>query len=54
MQDFNIKNKEAIFVDDNESLLDIAKEKGLIVKLMDRENKVLNSKHKIINNLTKI
>lgn len=53
-QDFNIKNKEAIFVDDNESLLDIAKEKGLIVRLMDRENKVLNSKHKIINNLTKI
>lgn len=54
IKDFNIKNGEAIFVDDNESLLDIAKEKGLDVRLMDRENKILDSKYKIINTLKKI
>lgn len=54
IQDFNIKDGEAIFIDDNENLLDIAKEKGLEVRLMDRENKILNSKYKIINNLSEI
>ncbi len=54
LKDFDIKVGEAIFVDDNEDLLDIAKEKGLDVRLMDRENKILDSKYKIINTLTKI
>lgn len=48
---FDIKNGEAIFVDDNELLLDIASSKGLLVRHMDRENKITKSKYKIINNL---
>lgn len=51
IKDFNIKNGEAIFIDDKENNLDIAKEKGLDVRLMDRENKVIDSKYKIIHNL---
>lgn len=54
IKDFNIKSGEAIFIDDNEKLLDIAKEKGLDVRLMDRENKILVSKYKIINTLEEI
>lgn len=54
IKDFNIKSGEAIFIDDNENLLDIAKEKGLDVRLMDRENKILYSKYKIINTLEEI
>lgn len=54
INDYNIKQGEAIFVDDNEKLLDIAEEKGLYVRLMDRENEVTNSKHKIIHNLYEI
>ncbi|MBE6160174.1 MAG: hypothetical protein E7157_03915 [Lactobacillales bacterium] len=51
ISDYNIKEKEAIFIDDNESLLDIAKLKGLDVMLMDREGIVETSKYNIINNL---
>lgn len=51
IEDFNIKKGEAIFVDDNESLLDIAYEKELSVRLMDREKNITESKYKIINNL---
>lgn len=54
INDFKIKEKEAIFIDDNESLLDIAKSKGLDVMLMDRECIIENSKYPIINNLKKI
>lgn len=51
INDYNIKNGEAIFVDDNESLLDVAITKGLEVRLMDREKDIKKSKYKIINNL---
>lgn len=51
IKDFDIKQGEAIFIDDNEKLLDIATEKGLDVRLMDRENKVSESKYKIIKDL---
>lgn len=51
INDFNIKENEAFFVDDNESLLDIAVGKGLNVLQMDRERVVEASKHKIIHNL---
>lgn len=51
IKDFSIKQGEAIFIDDNEKLLDIATEKGLDVRLMDRDNKVNESKYKIINDL---
>lgn len=54
IKDFNIKNGEAIFIDDNEALLDVAITKGLIVRRMDRENEVLNSKYKIIHDLSNI
>ena len=54
IKDFNIKPHEAIFIDDNEILLDIAKEKGLDVLLMDRDNKVNKSKYTIINSLEQL
>ena len=51
INELNIKKGEALFIDDNKSNLDIAKEKGLDVMLMDRENIIKDSKYKIINNL---
>lgn len=54
INDFNIKENEAIFIDDNEELLNIAKIKKLQVKLMDRENIIKNSKYDIINDLKNI
>ena len=54
IKDFNIKIGEALFIDDNENNLDIAKEKGFDCMLMDRKNKVDNSKYTIINNLNNI
>lgn len=54
IKDFDIKNGEALFIDDNELNLDNAKEKGLDVLLMDRKNKINNSKYRIINNLKDI
>ena len=54
IKDFNIKPGEALFIDDTELNLDIGKEKGLDVMLMDREKKVKISKYKIINELTDI
>lgn len=51
INDFNIKENEAIFIDDNEALLDIAKTKKLDVRLMDREGSIKNSKYNIISNL---
>mgnify|MGYP002623683013 CR=1 FL=1 len=54
IRDFNIKTGEGLFIDDNESLLEIAKEKGLNVMLMDRENNISNSKYKKIKSLRKI
>ena len=54
IKDLNIKPGEALFIDDNEINLDMAKEKGFDVMLMDRGNKIKESKYKIINNLTNI
>ena len=54
IRDYNIKQGEAIFVDDNEKLLDIAVGNGLDVRLMDREKKIEKSKYKIIHNLFNI
>ena len=51
INDFNIKEGEAYFVDDNESILDVAVSKGLEVRQMDREKVVLSSKYIIINDL---
>ena len=54
IKDFNIKNKQAIFVDDNEDLLKIAEEKGFVAKRMNREKKEMKSNYQIINNLRDI
>lgn len=51
INDFNIKEGEAYFVDDNESLLDVAVSKGLEVRQMDREKVVSFSKYPIIHDL---
>lgn len=48
INDFNIKEGEALFIDDNEDLLDIAVEKGLQVLHMDRNRTLTKSKYKII------
>lgn len=52
IKEFNIKENEAIFIDDNEELLDIAVEKGLSVLHMDRNNVLKTSKYKIIHDFS--
>lgn len=54
IKDYKIQKGEAIFVDDNEKLLDVASEKGLEVRLMNREKQEMISKYKMINNLLEI
>lgn len=54
INDYNINKNEAIFIDDNEELLDIAYSKGLDVRLMDRNNEIEKSKYKIIHNLNNV
>jgi len=54
INDFNIKKGEAIFIDDDELNISVGKEKGLEVLLMDRENKLKDSKYPIINNLYQV
>ena len=49
--DYNIKKGEALFIDDFEINLDVAREKGFDVLLMDRDNKVNESKYEIIHDL---
>lgn len=51
IKDYNIKDGEAIFVDDKEELLDVAVNKGLDVLLMDRSNDVLSSKYNTISSM---
>lgn len=54
IKEFNIKNGEALFVDDNESLLDVAVEKGLDVRLMDRLNINPKSNYEVIHSLQEL
>ena len=54
INEFNIKENEAIFIDDNEKLLDIATEKGLSVLLMDRKNELKTSKYEIIHDFSNL
>lgn len=51
LSDFNIAKGEALFIDDNEKLLDVAANKGLDVLLMDREDIIEKAKYPIIHNL---
>ena len=51
INDYEIKSGEALFIDDKETLLDVAVSKGLDVKLMDRANGVTDSKYEIIHDL---
>ena len=51
IEDYDIKKGEALFVDDHEVNLDVAREKGFDVLLMDRDNKVSDSKYEIIHDL---
>lgn len=54
LKDYNINAKKVIFVDDNEDLLKIAKKRKFKVVLMDRENKVTESKYSVIHNLLEL
>ena len=54
INDFNIKSGEALFVDDNVKLLDIAVEKNLNVVLMDRSGQQKESKYRTINSLMEL
>ncbi|MBR0491485.1 MAG: HAD hydrolase-like protein [Clostridia bacterium] len=54
IKDFNIKENEALFIDDNEDLLDIAVDKGLSVLHMDRNKVLTSSKYKIIHDFTEL
>ena len=51
IKEYNVKPGEALFIDDNEDNLDIAKEKGFDVLLMDRDKKISDNKYEIINDL---
>ncbi len=51
INDYHIKPGEALFIDDCEENLDVAKTKGFDVLLMDRDIIVRESKHKIIHDL---
>ncbi len=50
----DINESNAIFIDDHEENLDVAKEKGITGILMDRDSKNNNSKYEIINSLNEI
>lgn len=52
IKEFKIRENEALFIDDNEELLDIAVEKGLLVLQMDRNNVLKTSKHQIIHDFS--
>ena len=52
IKDFGIKENEALFIDDNEELLDIATEKGLLVLHMDRNKVLKTSKYQIIHDFS--
>ena len=54
ISDYNIKPGEALYIDDNETLLDVAKSKGFDCMLMDRYNKNIDSKYQVINDLNGI
>ena len=54
INEFNIKEKEALFIDDNEELLDIAVEKGMQVLHMDRNKTLTTSKYEIIHDFKKL
>lgn len=54
IKEFEIKQGEALFVDDNEALLDVAKQKNINVLLMDRSKEAKESKYKIISSLKEI
>ena len=54
IKDYNIKKGEALFIDDAEINLDIAKEKCFDVLLMDRYKNNPKSKYKVTNDLNKI
>lgn len=54
IKDFNIKENEALFIDDNEDLLDIAVDKGLSVLHMDRNKVLTSSKYHIIHDFTEL
>jgi HAD superfamily hydrolase (TIGR01509 family) len=51
INDYNIKEGEALFIDDAEINLDVAKEKGLDVLCMNRYDNEIESKYKVIHNL---
>ena len=51
IKDFDIKEGDALFIDDNEDNLDNGLIMGFDCLLMDREEKVEKSKHRIIHNL---
>lgn len=51
IKEFNIKENEALFIDDSEDNLKIAKGKGLDVMLMDRDNEINESSYQKIDNL---
>lgn len=54
INDYKINTGEAIFIDDNPNLLEIACRKGLGVRLMDREKKYQDSEYPIIHNLSEL
>ena len=53
IKDYNIEDKDALFIDDFEDNLDIGIRKNMNVIMLDRENKK-DSKYKKISNLVEL
>ncbi len=54
ISDYDIKPGEALFIDDTESLLDVASKKGFDCVLMDRYKNNVSTKYKVIKDLSDI
>ena len=54
IKEFNIKDNEAIFVDDHENLVDVAFNKGMIPVVMDRFEEYDRCKYKKIESLNEL
>ena len=53
IKEFNIKPGEALFIDDNEEILDVAYERGFDVKIMMRDT-LCKSKYQSITSLREL
>ncbi len=54
LRDYEITKSNAVFIDDHEGNLEVAKSKGISGLLIDRKNKKIESNYGVINSLSEI